>query len=290
MSLYDLAIAPFADFAFMRRALVGAVILSFGAAPIGVFLMLRRMSLMGDAISHAILPGAALGYLFFGLALMPMALGGLLAGILVALLSGAVSRFTPLKEDASLAAFYLLALAAGVLLISIKGSNIDLLHVLFGTVLALDDGSLIFITMSSSLTLIALALLLRPLALECADPQFLRSVSGVGGLVHMGFLCLVVINLVAGFQALGTLLAVGIMMIPAASARFWARGLGALMLVALLIAIFASYSGLIISYYFDLPSGPAIIFMAGAFYLVSLLLGPVGGALQNFLPHKHRKA
>lgn len=290
MGFYDLAIGPFADFAFMRRALAGAVALSAGAAPIGVFLMLRRMSLMGDAISHAILPGAAIGYLFFGLLLMPMAMGGLAAGLMVALLAGLVSRLTHLKEDASLAAFYLLSLAAGVLLISLKGSSIDLMHVLFGTVLALDDAGLIFIAASSSVTLVALALILRPLALECADPQFLRAVSGAGGIVHMIFLALVVINLVAGFQALGTLLAVGVMMIPAAAARFWARGLGGLMAVAALIAAISSYLGLLLSYHADLPSGPSIIFAAGGFYILSLIAGPVGGAIQQLLPHRHKTA
>jgi zinc/manganese transport system permease protein len=288
--LYDLAIAPFVDFAFMRRALAGSIALSAGVAPVGVFLMLRRMSLMGDAISHAILPGAAIGYLLFGLALLPMAFGGLIAGLAVALLAGLATRFTALKEDASLAAFYLLSLAAGVLLISMNGSNIDLMHVLFGTVLALDNAALLFIATAASVSLIVLALIFRPLALECADPQFLRSVSGVGGLVHLVFLALVVTNLVAGFQALGTLLAVGIMMLPATAARFWARGLGGLMLAAFLIAVVSSYAGLLLSFFAGLPSGPAIIVVAGGIYILSLLAGPVGGALTSRLSNKHRTA
>ena len=108
--IYDGLIAPFAEFAFMRRALVASLALSLSAAPLGVFLTLRRMSLMGDALSHAILPGVALGYLVAGLSLSAMAIGGLLAGMLVAGLAGLVSRVTTLKEDASLAAIYLVAL------------------------------------------------------------------------------------------------------------------------------------------------------------------------------------
>ena len=107
-------IDPFVDFAFMRRALVGCLALSLSAPPIGVFLMLRRMSLMGDAMSHAILPGAAIGYLLAGLSLFAMSLGGFAAGIAVALLAGLVARTTVLREDASLAAFYLCSLALGV--------------------------------------------------------------------------------------------------------------------------------------------------------------------------------
>ena len=143
---------PFADYGFMRRALAGCLTLSAGAAPLGTILLLRRMSLVGDAMSHAILPGAALGYLFFGLSLTAMTLGGLLAGVLVALLSGVVTRHTALREDASFAGFYLISLALGVLLISLRGSNVDLLHVLFGSVLALDDPTSNLISFSTPST------------------------------------------------------------------------------------------------------------------------------------------
>ena len=179
--LYDALVAPFADFAFMRRALVGTLALALGAGPVGVFLMLRRMSLVGDAMAHAILPGAALGYLVGGLSLGWMTAGGLVAGFAVALGAGAVARLTMLREDASLAAFYLVSLALGVTLVSLKGSNVDLLHVLFGTVLALDDAALVLLAAITTVTLVALALIYRPLVLECVDPGFLRSVSGAGG-------------------------------------------------------------------------------------------------------------
>jgi len=104
-ALYGTLIAPFAEFDFMRRALIGSIALSLGAGPVGVFMMLRRMSLFGDAMAHAILPGAAIGFLVSGLSLGAMTLGGLAAGILVVLLAGLVTRNTALKEDASLAAF-----------------------------------------------------------------------------------------------------------------------------------------------------------------------------------------
>src|SRR5215813_10451524 len=121
---YDVLIAPFAEFDFMRRALVGTWALAFGAAPIGVFLMLRRMSLMGDAMAHAILPGAAIGFLFAGLSLFAMAAGGLIAGFLIAVGAGLIARTTELKEDASLAAFFLISLALGVTIVSLKGTNV----------------------------------------------------------------------------------------------------------------------------------------------------------------------
>lgn len=284
--IWDLVAAPFADFGFMRRALLGCIAVSVGATPVGVFLMLRNMSLTGDAMAHAILPGAAIGYLVSGLSLGAMTIGGLIAGMVVALASGFVARVTTMREDASLAAFYLISLALGVLIVSTKGSNVDLMHVLFGTVLALDNAALILLCSFASLSVLALAVLFRPLVLECADPQFLRSVSKLSALTHFAFLALVVMNLVGGFHALGTLMAVGIMILPAAAARFWASGIAGLIVVAALIAILSSITGLLLSFHYSLPSGPAIILVAGGAYGLSLIFGPVGGAIAQTLPRR----
>jgi zinc/manganese transport system permease protein len=290
-AIYDALIGPFVEFEFMRRALVGMLALALGAGPVGVFLMLRRMSLMGDAMAHAILPGAAIGFLFAGgLSLFAMTVGGVIAGFTVALGAGLVSRATDLKEDASLAAFYLISLAIGVLIVSVRGSNIDLLHVLFGSVLALDNATLITIAVFATISLFVLAILWRPLVLECVDPGFLRSVSNAGAPTHLAFLALVVLNLVGGFHALGTLLAVGLMMLPAAAARFWVPDLTRMVIVAILLAIFAGISGLLISYHSGTPSGPSVILVAGLFYLVSLAIGPVGGLRRKFVPGRHLEA
>lgn len=285
--LYDLVLAPFADFGFMRRALVGVIALALGAGPIGIFLMLRRMSLMGDAMAHAILPGAAIGYLLGGLSLGFMTAGGLVAGFAVALLAGALARVTVLREDATLASFYLLSLAGGVVLLSIKGSNLDLLHVLFGSVLALDDATLVLLVSASSISMIVLALIFRPLVLECVDPVFLASVNGHGGRVHLMFLGLLTLNLVAGFHALGTLLAVGLMMLPAVAARFWCRGIGMLIVTATGIGMLSGLIGILLSYHSGLPTGPSIILTAGVFYAGSILFGSQGGLLLSLLPRPH---
>ncbi|MFC5508977.1 MULTISPECIES: metal ABC transporter permease [Hyphomicrobiales] len=290
--LYDLFIGPFAEFDFMRRALVGVVALSVSGGAIGVFLMLRRMSLTGDAMAHAILPGAAIGYLVAGFSLPAMTLGGLAAGFAVALAAGAVARVTVIKEDASLAAFYLISLALGVTIVSLRGSAVDLFHVLFGNVLALDDDVLILLSGVATVSLMTLAALYRPLVMECVDPGFLRSVSRSGGLVHLTFLGLVVLNLVAGFHALGTLLAVGLMMLPAAAARFWTADITRLILLASGFGMVAGYAGLVLSYSAgsNLPAGPAIILAAGALYLGSLLLGTQGGLARRLLPRRHLQA
>jgi zinc/manganese transport system permease protein len=288
--MLELLYSPFAEFEFMQRALVGVIAIALGGGPVGVFLMLRRMSLTGDAMAHAILPGAAVGYLLAGLSLPAMTVGGLVAGVVVAMAAGLVSRFTSLKEDASLAAFYLLSLALGVTIVSLRGSNVDLLHVLFGTVLALDDSTLLLLASISTATVLALAVLYRPLVLECVDPIFLRSVSRAGTPTHLIFLGLVVMNLVGGFHALGTLLAVGMMMLPAVAARFWTSDITIMMVVSISIGIASGVAGLLLSFHAELPAGPAIILSAGVVYVASLLIGREGGLLWLAWPGKHLEA
>ena len=283
MNVYELLIQPFAEFSFMRYALASVVFLAIGAAPVGVFLVMRRMSLIGDALSHAVLPGAAIGYMVAGLSLPAMSLGGFGAGMLMALLAGLVSRFTSLKEDANFAAFYLTSLAIGVVLVSKSGSSVDLLHLLFGSVLAVDLPALQLVAAVASLTVVALAIMYRPLMMESIEPLFLRAVNGKGGWWHISFLILVVMNLVAGFQALGTLMSVGLMILPAISARLWVRNMGMLLLVSALVALVCGIGGLLLSYYIEIPSGPAIILWCGAWYLISVIFGWEGGILLKWL-------
>jgi zinc/manganese transport system permease protein len=288
MAFYDLLLAPFVEYGFMRRALIACLCLGLGSGPVGVLLLLRRMSLVGDAMSHAVLPGAAIGFLVAGgLSLTAMGIGGVVAGLAVALLSGLVSRTTALKEDASFASFYLASLATGVLIVSLRGSNIDLLHVLFGTILAIDAPALYLVGAISTVSLTILAVVYRPLVAECFDPGFLRAVGGRGSLYHFLFLFLVVLNLVAGFQALGTLMAVGLMMLPAAVARLWATTLPAMVVIASAVATVSGFVGLIASFHMGLASGPTIILTASILYGASLLAAPLGW-LWRLLPNLQR--
>lgn len=272
---------PFVEYAFLRRALVGGALLAASSAPLGVFLMLRRMSLIGDAIAHGILPGAALGFWLAGLSLPAMAVGGLGAGLALATGAAWVSRRTGLREDASLAALYPVALASGVLLLGLAGRRVDLLGLLFGSALAVDAHTLALMAGVALGTLGVLALLFRALVQDSLDPVFLRSQSRVGPLVHGVFLGLVVLNLVVGFQAIGALMMVGLMILPAVAARFWSQRLPVLIGVAALLGVIAVWLGLLLSYHAGLPSGPAIIVVAGAGYGLSLAFGPVGGLLRR---------
>lgn len=292
---WNLLVAPFAEFAFMRRALVATLGLSLSAAPLGVFLTLRRMSLLGDALSHAILPGVAVGFMLFGLSLTAMVLGGVLAGMLVAGAAGFISRATTLREDASMAAVYLMALAVGVTLISSHGTQLDLLHILFGSALGVDTPGLLLVASVASVSVLIMAAAYRGLVLESFDPVFLsaagqrNSRTGTNWMWQQGFLMLVVVNLVAGFQTLGTLMAVGLMMLPAVSSRLWHDTLPAQLVNASAQAMLAGYAGLTLSYHLNTPSGATIIGCAGALYLGSLLVSP-GGWLPRQLARGHRVA
>lgn len=290
--LHQFAIQPFQEFSFMRRALVAACALALGSAPLGVLLTLRRMSLFGEALSHAVLPGVAVGFIFFGLSLPALSLGGFGAGVLVVALAGWISRHTEIKEDASMAAIYVVALALGVILISRHGTQLDLLHILFGNVLGVDSEGLVLIAGVASASVLAIAAFYRGLLLESFDPAFMAAGRGarVGGAWYQQvFLMLVVLNLVASFQTLGTLMAVGLMMLPAVSARLWHDTLPAQLCNSVLQAALAGYAGLLVSYYASVPSGPVIIVCAGVLYALSLLLAPRGW-LPRLLRRPHLKA
>ena len=290
MGPYELLIQPFAEFGFMRRALVACLALALGSAPMGTLLVLRRMSLMGDAMAHAVLPGAAIGFAIAGFSLPAMGAGGLAAALLVAVLAGWVAQVTTQREDASFAAFYLIALAAGVLIVSTHGSPVDLMHVLFGSILAVDDTALVTVAGVASVTLLVVAAAYRPLLVASVDPGFLRSVGGAERTLHFVFLGLVVLNLVAGFQALGTLMAVGLMLLPAAAARFWSDEAGGQIAAAIGFSVLASLAGLIWSFHAGTPPESSIVLTAGMVYVVSLLAGPRDSIGARLIRFRHLEA
>ena len=282
MSLWSTLVAPFAEYAFMRSALVACVALAVASGPLGTLLLLRRMGLVGDVLSHAVMPGAAIAFALAGSALAALSAGGLLTGVAVVLLMIFGTRFGAQREDASLAAFYFASIGVGVLIVSLRGTNLDLMHVLLGTVLAIDVPALILIVAIASVVIAALALMFRPFAIQSFDPAFLRSMGGNDTVYRAVFLVLVVLDLVAGFQALGTLLAGVPLLLPAAAARCWAQRIGALVGLSIGFGIAAGYAGLLVSYHVNVPSGPAIACAAALLYAVSALV-PVSRTLMTAL-------
>jgi zinc/manganese transport system permease protein len=255
----------------MRSALVACVALAVASGPLGTLLLLRRMGLVGDVLSHAVMPGAAVGFAFAGSALAVLSIGGLVTGIAVVLLMIVGTRIGAQREDASLAAFYFASIGVGVLIVSLRGTNLDLMHVLLGTVLAIDVPALILIVAISSIVVAVLALVFRPIAIQSFDSGFLRTMRGGDGVYRAIFLVLVVLDLVAGFQAFGTLLAGVPLLLPAAAARCWARRIGPLVGLSIGFGMASGYAGLLASYHLSVPSGPAIACAAALVYAVSAL-------------------
>jgi zinc/manganese transport system permease protein len=272
MSLWSILVAPFSEYAFMRSALVACMALAVASGPLGTLLLLRRMGLVGDVLSHAVMPGAAIGFALAGSALAVLSTGGLLTGIAVVLLMILGTRFGAQREDASLAAFYFASIGVGVLIVSLRGTNLDLMHVLLGTVLAIDLPALVLIVAIASVVVVVLALIFRPLSIQSFDPAFLRTMGGSDSLYRAIFLVLVVLDLVAGFQAFGTLLAGVPLLLPAAAARCWAQRIGRLVGLSIGFGMVAGYAGLLVSYHLNVPSGPAIACAAALIYAVSALV------------------
>jgi zinc/manganese transport system permease protein len=269
MSAHALIIEPFESLAFMRAALVACLALALSNGPVGTLLVLRRMSLDGDVLGHAVMPGAAVGFLYAGRSPMWLSLGGLASGLGVAALAGLIAGGRA-RRDAGLVAFYLVALSLGVLLVAWRGSNVDVMRVLFGTVLAIDGRALWQIAATSSVIVLVIAALYRPLAVGAFDPAFLRAMA-VRVPYGMVFQTLVVLALVASFQAFGTLLALGPLLLPAAAARCWGLGVAVSMALAAGFGFAASVAGLLVSYHANLPSGPAIVLAAGLVLGISLV-------------------
>lgn len=282
MTPYELLIQPFADYSFMRRALAACIILSISGAPLGVFLNLRRMALVGDAMSHAILPGVSLAFMIWGLSVWYMTGAALAFGIVVAFFAFYLTRVTQLKEDASFTLIYLLSLASGVIMITRSGSGVDLLHILFGNILAINDDALLLAAGTAGASVLVLSQTFRGLVIECFDPDFMHASSRRRSWVGHVFFVLVVVNLVASFQILGTLMALGLMLLPAIATRFWTQSLDASFAAGIGIAAVSSFAGLLISYHAELPAGPAVVLVTGTVCLLSILLGR-HGSLRRYL-------
>lgn len=265
------------DYAFMQRALAATTVLAFSVSPVGTFLVLRRLSLAGEAMAHAIVPGIVIAFVIAGLSVLSMIVGGLIAGLGVALATTTIARSTIIREDAGLASLYLIALALGIFILSAAGSAVPLKSFLFGSILGIGDDTLILIGATATITLVSFALILRPLILNTIDPVFYESQVRNPGLVQLWFMFLVVLNLLGAFKALGTLMAVGLMILPATAARYWVRTITGYLLATFGFAVASCWIGLIISFYApSVPSGPSIVLVAGVFFVFSLCFGPQG--------------
>jgi len=281
-SFSDFFIAPF-RYGFMQHGLISALLLSLSGGLLGCVLVLRRLALMGDALSHSLLPGIAVAWLIFGPSTPALFAGALIAGLLTALGSALLSRLTRVKEDASFGSLFIIFFGAGVALLSRLPTRLNLAHFLFGSILGVSPSDLKLAGATSALTLIVFVGFYRSILLETFDPVFHRAIGGRGGLVHFGILALTVLNLVAALQTMGIVLGLGLFLLPAVTAYLWCDRFGRMLALAVALAMAGSVAGILLSYHAGLASGAAIVMCLGAFFLASALFSPTHGAAGKFL-------
>lgn len=270
-----------------QRALVMALLLGASCGVVGCVLLLRRIVLIADSFGHALLPGIGLAYLWLGPGHAGLYLGAALAGLATALLSGLLHQLTRLPEDAAFGALFACCFAAGVILMHHAAPPGDLLHYLFGDILAVTGADLWRAWATAGATMLALCLGYRPLLMEGFDPDFLRAAGGRPRLVHLGVLAAVVLNIVAALQAVGLVLALGLFLLPAAIAYLWCDRWEAMLLAAAGIGGLGSAAGLLASWWLDWPSGPSMVAALGLLCLASALAGRHGLAARR-RPRRHR--
>ncbi len=283
------ALAP--EHRFLWRAAALCVLIGISASMLGCVLVVRRLSLMGDALAHSLLPGVGIAWLLVGTSLPALLVGGLTAGLVTALASGLISRLTRVKEDAAFAALFIGLFALGVALVSKAGTPVDLLHFLFGNILAVGPQDLWLAAGVSSLTITVFALFYRSILLECFDPGYHRASGGWSAVTHLGLLALVVLNLVAALHALGGVLALGLFMLPAVTAYLWCDRWGVMLLFSAVYAVTGALIGLWLSVQAGLASGPAMVLVLSAGFLLSCVFSPRHGLVRRLLrpEHHHRE-
>jgi zinc/manganese transport system permease protein len=290
MSLHDLLIAPL-SYEFMRRGLLSAMLLGVSGGLLGCVLVLRRMALMGDALSHSLLPGIAVAWLLFGTSTTALFFGGLVAGLLTAIGSALLSRLTRVKEDAAFGSLFIVFFGAGVALISRLPTRVNLADFLFGNVLGVSAGDLRLAAVVSAATAAVFVLFYRSILLETFDPVFHRATGGRGGLVHMGFLTFTVLNLVAAMQTMGVVLALGLFLLPAVSAYLWCDRFRSMLALSIAFATLGSFLGILLSFHAGLASGASVVLCLGAIFILSALLSPRYGAIvalrRGLTPRRH---
>jgi len=282
MTLKELFISPF-SYGFMQRGLVSALLLSISGGLLGSILVLRRLSLMGDALSHSVLPGMAIAWLIFGPSPVALFIGALIAGLLTALGSAALSRLTKVKEDAAFGSLFIVFFGAGVALLSRLPVRINLENFLFGSILSVSPSDIKLSLSVSALTVAVFIVARRGILLETFDPLFHRATGGKGGFIHALLLILTVLNLVAGMQTMGVVLSLGLFLLPAVTAYLWCETFLKLLLTACTLALISSFSGILISYYTGIASGACIVLCLGAIFITSVIFSPTHGVLSKLI-------
>ncbi|MFS4890724.1 metal ABC transporter permease [Staphylococcus aureus] len=251
---------------FLNRALITSIIVGIVCGTVGSLIVLRGLSLMGDAMSHAVLPGVALSFLFG----IPMFVGALITGMIASIFIGYITSSSKTKPDAAIGISFTAFLASGIIIISLINTTTDLYHILFGNLLAITNSAFLTTIVIGSIVLILIIIFYRPLMISTFDPTFSR-MSGLNTtLLHYFVMLLLSLVTVASIQTVGIILVVALLITPASTAFLISKKLYSMMIIASLISVVSSIVGLYYSYIYNIPSGATIVLCTFVIYIITL--------------------
>ncbi|HDF4241359.1 TPA: metal ABC transporter permease [Staphylococcus aureus] len=251
---------------FLNRALITSIIVGIVCGTVGSLIVLRGLSLMGDAMSHAVLPGVALSFLFG----IPMFVGALITGMIASIFIGYITSSSKTKPDAAIGISFTAFLASGIIIISLINTTTDLYHILFGNLLAITNSAFFTTIVIGSIVLILIIIFYRPLMISTFDPTFSR-MSGLNTtLLHYFVMLLLSLVTVASIQTVGIILVVALLITPASTAFLISKKLYSMMIIASLISVISSIVGLYYSYIYNIPSGATIVLCTFVIYIITL--------------------
>lgn len=284
--MYDLFIEPL-QYQFMQRALIASVMVGVINGALGCFIILRRMAFIGDALSHAILPGVVIAFMVAGKGHFALFLGAVFAGIVTALLIGFVNRNSRIKEDSAIGVIFIGMFAFGVLLISrLQAVHLDLQHFLFGDPLGVSPGDLYLTGIIGIVILGSITLFYKQLQLTSFDPIMATAIGMNTGMVHYFLMGILSMTIVASLQAVGIILVVAMLITPGATAYLLTERLPKMLILASLIGATAAIIGLYISYWMNYSSGAAMVIVVTLMFLITLIFAPKQGVLIKIIQRK----
>jgi ABC-type Mn2+/Zn2+ transport system permease subunit len=277
---------PF-HYEFMQRALLGCVLVGFTNGFLSAFIVLRRLALLADALSHSLLPGLAVGAIFFGLAPLGLFSGAVIAALLVGIGGQLVARSSRLKDETAIGALYTVAFSLGLILLKYSRVPVDLTHFLFGNILGIANSDLWIIYGVGMLSTISLVAFQRGLLLALFEPSVAQSLGVPVSRLNYLLITLIVLAMIASLQAVGVVLSVGLLVLPAATVYLLSDSYRALSWYGGFLGAAGACAGLLLSYWADIPSGPAIVLVLGACFVGALVFGPRYGVLARLRPSRH---
>lgn len=264
---------------FLQSALITAIMVGIMSGVIGCFIILRGMSLMGDAISHSVLPGVAVAYML-GINIL---IGASIFGVLSAMLIGYVASHSKIKVDTAIGVVFSFFYALGFILISMAESSTNLHHILFGNILAVSNSDMITTAIVLGIVIIFVQIFYKELLITSFDPTFAKTYGLNAQLIHYSLMLVLTLVTVSALQTVGIILVVAMLITPAATAYFWTDRLSIMLVFSAIFGVVSSICGLYFSYTFNWASGPAIVIVAAGLFLISFIFSPK----QNLL-HLHR--